>query len=420
MTRSTPFRSAFTKASIGVFAAAVLVFAPSVTIAQHGGSHAGGGGGGHTGGGGFGGGSHSSGSSRASAPAPSHSAPRPSTHSAPVTTPAPVSTASTNAAVKTAPSLVGTPGAVKVGTSATPQTEVLGFARVGEQPWQTSPSRAGAVSFTGQGHRLWQDSPSAASSASNRILLGHPQATGRPLPPHRVFLPPAPVIFVPAFEFFGPGFFGNGFGCDPFWGFNFNPVYDPAFGCNGFGYGFGYGGFGYGGYYGSGYGYNFGSGYGNSGYSSPDNGASYDWKSDSSGEYGPFSVAGPPSDDSRSTPPSLQQSPDSAAGNESTSTAAAPVPSSTAIYLKDGSSYDVMSYWLDAGKLHYITNYGGETTIEMDQLDLQRTVDENAQHGVTFTLRPAPAAPAPDASPADASPAADEPPTPNVAPAPQQ
>ena len=61
-----------------------------------------------------------------------------------------------------------------------------------------------------------------------------------------------------------------------------------------------------------------------------------------------------------------------------------------------------MSYWLDAGKLHYITNYGGENTLDMSQLDLQRTVDENAHSGVDFTLKPArteggpaPAAPQP-------------------------
>ena len=66
-----------------------------------------------------------------------------------------------------------------------------------------------------------------------------------------------------------------------------------------------------------------------------------------------------------------------------------PAPPTTLIYLKDGTSYEVMSYWLDAGKLHYITNYGGETTVDMGQLDLQRTVDENARAGVSFTLRPA-------------------------------
>jgi len=39
--------------------------------------------------------------------------------------------------------------------------------------------------------------------------------------------------------------------------------------------------------------------------------------------------------------------------------------------------------------MHYITNYGGENTLDMGQLDLQRTVDENARTGVDFTLKPA-------------------------------
>jgi alkyl sulfatase BDS1-like metallo-beta-lactamase superfamily hydrolase len=45
--------------------------------------------------------------------------------------------------------------------------------------------------------------------------------------------------------------------------------------------------------------------------------------------------------------------------------------------------------------LHYVTSYGGENSIDANQLDLQRTVNENALRGVTFTLRPAPGANAP-------------------------
>jgi len=35
-----------------------------------------------------------------------------------------------------------------------------------------------------------------------------------------------------------------------------------------------------------------------------------------------------------------------------------------------------------------VTTYGGANAIELDALDMQRTVDENAKHGVTFALRP--------------------------------
>ena len=66
------------------------------------------------------------------------------------------------------------------------------------------------------------------------------------------------------------------------------------------------------------------------------------------------------------------------------------------VFLRDGSSYAVSDYWLAGGKLHYVTSYGGENSVDANQLDLQRTVNENASHGITFTLRPAPATDAPN------------------------
>src|ERR1700691_4707031 len=65
------------------------------------------------------------------------------------------------------------------------------------------------------------------------------------------------------------------------------------------------------------------------------------------------------------------------------------------ISLRYGSSYAVSDYWLAEGKLHYVTSYGGENSVDANQIDLQRTVNENAAHGVTFTLRPAGAPDAP-------------------------
>jgi hypothetical protein len=68
------------------------------------------------------------------------------------------------------------------------------------------------------------------------------------------------------------------------------------------------------------------------------------------------------------------------------------------LYLKDGTMYPASDYWLADGQLHYTVNYGGESTIDMAQVDLQRTVDENAKRGVRFTLKSSPnaAPPAPD------------------------
>ena len=60
------------------------------------------------------------------------------------------------------------------------------------------------------------------------------------------------------------------------------------------------------------------------------------------------------------------------------------------LYMKDGTTFPATDYWVANGKLHYRISYGGESSIEMNQLDLQRTVDENAKRGVRFTLKPQP------------------------------
>jgi hypothetical protein len=78
----------------------------------------------------------------------------------------------------------------------------------------------------------------------------------------------------------------------------------------------------------------------------------------------------------------------------------------TLIFLTDGTNFAVTDYWLAGGKLHYITSYGGENSIALEQLDLQKTVDENYKLGILFSLRPAPA---PDSA---------EPPAPTTSPAP--
>lgn len=84
--------------------------------------------------------------------------------------------------------------------------------------------------------------------------------------------------------------------------------------------------------------------------------------------------------------PSDQGSPNTNAdtGNVATSTP------TILLYLKDGTMYTATDYWLADHRLHYIVNYGGENTVDIGQVDLQRTVDENAKRGVTFTLKPSP------------------------------
>ena len=63
-------------------------------------------------------------------------------------------------------------------------------------------------------------------------------------------------------------------------------------------------------------------------------------------------------------------------------------------------------YWIENNEIHYTVDYGTAGTISLNDFDLQRTVDENASRGVTFTLRPNPdtSTAAPDTNP-DTAPA---------------
>jgi len=76
------------------------------------------------------------------------------------------------------------------------------------------------------------------------------------------------------------------------------------------------------------------------------------------------------------------------------------------LYLKDGTMLAASDYWISDNKLHYLVNYGGESVVDMNQVDLQRTVDENGKRGVKFWLKPNPnratESPSPSASPAPA------------------
>jgi hypothetical protein len=69
------------------------------------------------------------------------------------------------------------------------------------------------------------------------------------------------------------------------------------------------------------------------------------------------------------------------------------------LYLTDGTVYALTNYWVADGKLHYVTQYGGENAIDMSQVDIQKTVDVNAKRGVSVTLRPGPQAAPPQAAP---------------------
>jgi len=56
------------------------------------------------------------------------------------------------------------------------------------------------------------------------------------------------------------------------------------------------------------------------------------------------------------------------------------------VYLRDGSGYGALDYWVTNAMLHIATTYGAQKAFPMEQVDLERTGRENAQRGVNFTF----------------------------------
>lgn len=60
------------------------------------------------------------------------------------------------------------------------------------------------------------------------------------------------------------------------------------------------------------------------------------------------------------------------------------------VYLRDGSGYGALDYWVTDGVLHIATTYGAQKSFPMDDVDLVRTGKENARNGVNFVFGNAP------------------------------
>lgn len=59
----------------------------------------------------------------------------------------------------------------------------------------------------------------------------------------------------------------------------------------------------------------------------------------------------------------------------------------TLLQLRDGSMYGLTDYWVDGQQLHYRTTYGGENSIGLESVDLEKTAQLNADRGVVFDLQ---------------------------------
>ena len=393
MTQASQHRSAsaILRNSLGLIFAAALALAPQPAFAQHGGggggggSHGGGGGGGSHGGGGgshasSGGGSHASSSGGGGAHTTSgvisaHGEPNSPAGLSPH---AAGSSAATHVWYGPSPS-----GGKSTSAAAAPQR----FA-ANNNTWQDPPAPVSRAASVQHFHNV--PNTNAASARGNGVGVGtgvgvrapsaksqgaagvHANTITAPRNIHPHGSGGRPINYYPYYPYWGYGYgsglwWGSGFGCDPYWGF----------GCFGFGAGLGYG---YGGGYGGadGYGYN-GGGYGGADFSV------------SGGDYGAGAGVGAQGD--MSSDASQQQGAGEWQNSPDNQTQAATIAPQQypVLVLRDGSMYAVNDFWLEGGKLHYVTTYGGENSFDPAQLDMQRTVDENAKRGITFTLYPTPA-----------------------------
>jgi hypothetical protein len=339
---------------------AALMLAPGAAFAQHGGgggAHGGGGGGGH-----FGGGSGSgSGGGHASAAPASHG------------------------------SGAGTSHGSATGSGA-----------------ENTANPNGGGHWWNPFHSESENSAAKPTTGATRVVTNGATAA-RPYgvvgSPTRVFQPNRPVYgYYPYYPYYYP-YYGFGLG----WGGAFGPC-DPFFGCSGFGNGFGYGmgfgygfggGYGYGGGYGGGYGYGGGwlgsSGENEPGWTYPSNdgtSSSGDYTINANGGNSGAELSsngtnnGATNGGSADVTNSVDASGPTVVLKDGTATA---VKANAVLFLKDGTSFAVTDYWLAEGKLHYVASYGGENTIDLGKLDLQRTVDENARLGTQFSLKAGPA-----------------------------
>ncbi len=67
-----------------------------------------------------------------------------------------------------------------------------------------------------------------------------------------------------------------------------------------------------------------------------------------------------------------------------------PLPQLTLLVLKDGSIFAATDYWLEVGRLFYLSSTGAVSSVALGDLDWPMTTRLNAERGVRFVLRSAP------------------------------
>lgn len=100
--------------------------------------------------------------------------------------------------------------------------------------------------------------------------------------------------------------------------------------------------------------------------------------------YLPPSISGMPSEASDATLTA------SSAPHAAESVLATPRALDTLIALKGEGIYDVTDYWIEGGELFCVLRSGGEGVFDLNKVDWERTVQLNAERGITVNLRARP------------------------------
>lgn len=95
------------------------------------------------------------------------------------------------------------------------------------------------------------------------------------------------------------------------------------------------------------------------------------------------------SDPSPLAPRNAPSAPSQGADSSTPSVVKAEQPD-TLLQLRDGSMYGLTRYWLDGGRLHYGTDYGGEDNVPIERIDFANTTQLNASRATPFNLEKRP------------------------------
>src|SRR5882724_513992 len=62
----------------------------------------------------------------------------------------------------------------------------------------------------------------------------------------------------------------------------------------------------------------------------------------------------------------------------------------TLLYMKDGSVFAASDFWVEDRKLHYVLSTGAEKMVDLELVDVKRTISENVDLGTQVTFKPRP------------------------------